>query len=77
MTDPDEATCQCLPLTETFHRGVSGKPVPRCELHGTLGSAGKQAPTEAETLALNSEALENKLLGTIGAAMNKQPFLNL
>ena len=80
MTDdvlPPTHDCRCLPLTETFHRGIKGREVPRCELHGTIGTAGKQGDTEAEALALNSEALERKLGDSLGAALNKPPFLNL
>lgn len=76
MTDHTRE-CQCLPLADTLGRGLTGKPVPRCEVHGTLGSAGKQAATEAEADALNSEALENKLRSAVGAAMSKPRFLDL
>lgn len=69
--------CHCLTPAKAISAGLHGKPVPRCELHGTLGSAGKQADTEAEALALNSEALENKFAGSLGAALNKPRFLDL
>jgi hypothetical protein len=78
MTEPlpDVRTCACLPMSETLSRGLTGKPVPRCELHGTLGSAGKQG-TDNEADALNSEALERKLGDSLGAALNKPRFLDL
>lgn len=70
----DRPECTCLPFLETFHRGISGKPVPRCELH-SLGSAGNQ--NDPDSLALNSEQLENRLRDALDAAANKPPTLEL
>lgn len=72
-TTPDE--CQCLPLAETFHRGVTGQPVPRCEVHNTIGTTGQQPEGDAD--ALNSEALERKLADSLNTALSKGRFLDL
>lgn len=64
--------CKCLPFTETFARAMHGEDVPACPLHGTFGAPAQQSDkgTGGDPPALNSEALEQRLADTLGAAVD-------
>ncbi|UDY22396.1 hypothetical protein [Nocardioides sp. Kera G14] len=75
MTDLPE--CVCPTPENALRAAMEGKAVPRCQMHGTFGYEPPE-PTPADSMALNSDALESALLNRIGGtAATSDDFTNL